>query len=187
MPLGGTIQADHAPFSIGAAALASRFGVGMSDGYLVVGPQSEATGTIDYDVLRSPEQPILTGANKGRSVGSVRLFMGQSLTAPKGAHALLTLPQGATVFPDRAAIAAYRGGGPRGGDVSGKPQAVAPNTAKVALLYRPKRACSRRKLQWLGAKSVGLASISSTTRHMRSTLTIGCLADCDRPPVSASG
>jgi len=124
------LLADHAPFSVGAAALASRFGVGMSDGYVVIGPQAEATGTIDYDLSRAPRHPILVGANEARKVGSVRLFMGQSLTAPKNAQPLLVLPQGAIVLHNRAAIAAYREGGQAGANVSGKPQAIALQVGK---------------------------------------------------------
>ena len=86
--------ADHEPFGLSARTLASRFGVGMGLGHVFDRERSLIDPTFisytpDHGLVR--DHPITRGRNTGEQVRHVLTFDGQSLQAPTGAVALLTL------------------------------------------------------------------------------------------------
>jgi hypothetical protein len=86
--------ADHEPFGQSARTLAARFGVRMGLGHVFDHKQSLIDPTFisytpDHGLVR--DHPITRGRNKGEQVRHVLTFDGQSLQAPTGAVALLTL------------------------------------------------------------------------------------------------
>lgn len=86
--------ADHKPFGESAQTLASRFGVRMGLGHVFDHEQSLIDPTfISYkpDQGLVPDHPIALGRNTAERVRHVLTFDGQSLQAPAGAVALLTL------------------------------------------------------------------------------------------------
>jgi len=86
--------ADHEPFGQSARTLAARFGVGMGLGHVFDHERSEMDPTFisykpDQGLVR--DHPITRGRNAGEQIRHVLTFDGQSLQAPAGAVALLTL------------------------------------------------------------------------------------------------
>jgi hypothetical protein len=97
------LMADHAPFGGAASALASSFGVDMSNGY---------TSDKENSVAHSPTQlifsrenkllgthPITEGRNEKEKINIVRSFTGQSLKGPEGSAGILNLSPTATDSP----------------------------------------------------------------------------------------
>jgi hypothetical protein len=86
--------ADHEPFGHSARTLAARFGVSMGLGHVFDHDQSVIDPTFisytpDQGLVR--DHPIARGRNTAEQVRHVLTFDGQSLQAPTGAVALLTL------------------------------------------------------------------------------------------------
>lgn len=95
--------ADHYPFGVAAAQLASAFGVTMHGGYVEIANQYKEQpepGTIEF--MRSNgllfENVITDGRSLPEKVNRVVTFTGQSLDGPPDAIALLTLPVSAREF-----------------------------------------------------------------------------------------
>lgn len=99
--------ADHAPMGEASQALAERFGVTMSGGYVIdtVRTRGEPGGASnipfsDGSGLASGH-PIAQGRDTSERVGRVRTFTGQALRPPAGATALLALSDAAVdILPD---------------------------------------------------------------------------------------
>ena len=120
--------ADHAPYGQIAAGLASRFGVEMGQGYVLVagGVAGRITSTISYGGSALGRHPIVTGRNAKERVRQVTTFTGQSLSVPEGATALLRLEGGAIEVADADAITAVaRGMHVPGRKVGNRAQGVA--------------------------------------------------------------
>jgi len=95
--------ADPAPFGGAAAALSTRFGVDMRNGY-VFDPKNSVPGS-PTDLIFSRENkllashPITEGRNENERINMVCSFTGQSLKGPEGSVAILSLSDSATDSP----------------------------------------------------------------------------------------
>lgn len=101
------LVSDHAPCGRAAAPLAARFGVAMSDAY-TEDPQhcdrrTGNPGFLEFSRTNGllPAHPITDGRHGGERVARVITFMGQSLSVPPGATALLVLADTARDYPSR--------------------------------------------------------------------------------------
>ena len=95
--------ADHAPFGGAAAALATRFGVDMTNGY-TFDPQNSVAGSPSQLIFSRENKllanhPIAEGRNEEERVNLLRSFTGQSLKGPKESVAILSLSETATDSP----------------------------------------------------------------------------------------
>ena len=157
-----------------SAKLASRFGVGMSNGRVVDGKNRDQTtplGNISFTVdnaLLSETHPIMRGRSPEERVTRVITYSGQSLTVPPGAEVLLRLASTATETPAvtgaqfREAIAHTQPGGVL--SVPGRASVpVAGRAQAVALLY------GRGRVAVVGDDAIFLAeSIGGVLRAKRS-------------------
>ncbi|MGZ9114885.1 MAG: DUF4350 domain-containing protein, partial [Brevundimonas sp.] len=86
--------ADHAPFGVAAADLATRFGVGMGKGWTFE-PADNADGVTSRLTYRAGERlgdhAITRGRSDDEAIASVTAFTGQSLIAPESAAVLMRL------------------------------------------------------------------------------------------------
>jgi len=105
--------ADHYPFGGASAALARAFGVEMSDG--LVGDETHRWAGADDpgNIVFTPghglaAHPIVRGRTPAETVHTVVTFVGQSLVAPPGSVAILTLSADAREMmpPDRHVVSA---------------------------------------------------------------------------------
>ncbi len=93
--------ADHMPLAGAAAALAGAFGFGFNDGFAARDFQTEAEGQAAFaapqmferqnSTLR--EHPATSGRTPADRVERIRAFIGQAITLPAQARALLVLPE----------------------------------------------------------------------------------------------
>jgi hypothetical protein len=95
--------ADHAPFGGAAAALATRFGVDMNNGY-TFDPQNSVAGSPSQLIFSRENKllashPILEGRNEEERINLLRSFTGQSLKGPEGSVAILGLSASAADSP----------------------------------------------------------------------------------------
>jgi hypothetical protein len=96
--------ADHAPFGGAAAALSSRFGVEMNNGYTfdeqnsVAGSPSHLIFSRENKLLAS--HPITEGRSENERLNLLRSFTGQALRGPKESVAILKLSDTATHSPN---------------------------------------------------------------------------------------
>ena len=101
------LVADHAPAGRAALPLASRFGVGMSDGYtedLVHHDPTFGNGSfLDFSRRNGllADHPITRGRHQGERIDRVITYTGQSLSGPPRAVPLLRLSPGARDYPFR--------------------------------------------------------------------------------------
>jgi len=95
--------ADHAPFGGAAAALASRFGVEMSNGYTFDKAHSGAEGPSHLVFSRENKllgsHPITEGRGENERLNILQSFTGQSLKGPPDSVAILKLSDAATDAP----------------------------------------------------------------------------------------
>jgi len=97
------LVADHAPFGGAAAALATRFGVDMNNGYTfdpqnaVAGSPSQLIFSRENKLLAS--HPITEGRNEEERIKLLRSFTGQSLKGPADSVAILALSTSAADSP----------------------------------------------------------------------------------------
>lgn len=95
--------ADHAPFGGAAGALASSFGVDMSNGY-TFDPKNSAAGNPTALIFSRENKllashPITEGRNENERINVLQSFTGQSLKGPAGSVAILNLADSATDSP----------------------------------------------------------------------------------------
>ena len=95
--------ADHAPFGGAAAALATRFGVDMNNGY-TFDPQNSVAGSPSQLIFSRENKllashPIMEGRNEEERINLLRSFTGQSLKGPEGSVAILGLSASAADSP----------------------------------------------------------------------------------------
>ena len=95
--------ADHTPFGGAAAALATRFGVDMNNGY-TFDPQNSVAGSPSQLIFSRENKllashPILEGRNEEERINLLRSFTGQSLKGPEGSVAILGLSASAADSP----------------------------------------------------------------------------------------
>lgn len=93
--------ADHMPLAGAAAALAGAFGFGFNDGFAVRDFQTEPEGQAAFaapqmferqnNTLR--EHPATRGRTPSERVERIRAFIGQAITLPAQAQALMVLPE----------------------------------------------------------------------------------------------
>jgi hypothetical protein len=102
------LVADHAPAGASAAALAARFGVGMTSWWAEDEQHHDSrTSNPGFLVFSRDNQlllqdhPITLGRAPGEQIHRVMTFTGQSLRAPAGAASLLTLSPTAREYPFR--------------------------------------------------------------------------------------
>lgn len=99
--------ADHAPFGGAAEALAKRFQVEMSKGF-VFDPEHSSEGASSILVFSREnglllDHPITRGREEAERIDRVVSFTGQALKAPDGAAVFLKLGEGAKDKPSRTA------------------------------------------------------------------------------------
>jgi len=110
------LVADHHPCGEAAAALAARFGVGMSGGWcddsVNARPASGDPGQLLFTRANGGLAPhaITATTDGGQSISVVETFTGQSLQPPAGATPLLRLAPTAMDRLPRAARSVTRGG-----------------------------------------------------------------------------
>jgi len=95
--------AEHAPFGGAAAALSSRFGVDMRNGF-VFDPNNSVAGTPTHLIFSRENKllgshPITEGRNEHERINVLHSFTGQSLKGPEGSVAILNLSDSATDSP----------------------------------------------------------------------------------------
>lgn len=100
------LVADHAPFGGAAAALAERFGVGMTKGFAFdTATTAHAQGNASFLLYTRTsglaDHAITRGRDASERVSTVVAYTGQSLTAPAGATPLLTMSPTAQERPSR--------------------------------------------------------------------------------------
>ena len=96
--------ADHAPFGGAAAALASRLGVEMRNGYAfdeknaVAGSPSQLIFSRENKLLA--DHPITEGRDESEKINLLRSFTGQAMKGPADSVAILKLSDTATDKPN---------------------------------------------------------------------------------------
>ena len=144
--------ADHAPFGGAAAALATRFGVDMNNGY-TFDPQNSVAGSPSQLIFSRENKllashPITEGRNEEERIKLLRSFTGQSLKGPDDSVAILGLSASAADSPKSEATSPV--------SAAGRAQALALKFGKGRIVVQGEAAMLSAQISGTEKRQMGM-------------------------------